>query len=395
MITIQSFRNQRCRISRRLAQRSCRRLQLEWLEDRVVPALSDGELLVATFPTTFGTPSTTFDGIVGVDPKAVVQTPVASGPFSEPTYMAEGPDGTMYVSDLTASGEGKIFAVSPNGTVSTLPITGLDGPDVLAVVNGYLVIANEADGSGAVHYLTTFNLSTGIEQNSDIPGSFAIPTGMQPVPGQNAIYLADEVTPSHVSGLYGALYKITFNTNFTTASSQTIISSGGDFDHPVDIALGGSGILVLNTGNPNTNITGSLFELDPASGVQNWIVTGPSGGGTGFGNFSGTNSVEVGSNGAIFVGEIQQSLAGQILEVTRFNSFSTLASDGNLSEIEGMRTYHSVQTAPAATNTTVSSSVNPSKVGQSVTFTATVSSSTGMLERGRPYSSPYEAGCKA
>ena len=59
--------------------------------------------------------------------------------------MAEGPDGTIYLSDLTASGEGRIFAVSPNGTVSTIPITGLDGPDVLAVVNGYLVIANEED----------------------------------------------------------------------------------------------------------------------------------------------------------------------------------------------------------------------------------------------------------
>jgi hypothetical protein len=401
---LHSFRKQRRALSRGLAQRSCRRLDLEWLEDRVVPAslIPDGTLLVATFPSSSA--STTFAGILGFNPNTgsqVYSTPANAG-FTGPTYMTEGPDGTLYVTDQAQS---LVYAVNPDtNTASVVPITGLRGPNLIAYVDGNLIIVNVGTGQiGQPISIVQYNLNTHTA-SSPFAENFLVPSGLVPVPGQDAVYLSDEQgnynTDQTVFG-YGAIYELTINPNGNVAPGISLISEGtpsnpGDFDHAVDIAVDASGnILVANTGNTRDNVTGSLFLINRATETQTWIVQGPhqdgsSGGGAGFGAFSGTDSVEVGSNGNPYVGEIQGSSTSpaQILEVfgegpgAGFTS-RVMGSDANnptappLSETEGMRTYHVVPTGPAATATSVFSSTNPSVFGQDVTFTAVVSSSSG------------------
>src|SRR6266404_3110607 len=117
--------------------RSSRRLLVERLEDRVVPSMPDGTLLVATCPSTF-------------------------------SYTDQ----------------------------SSFPT----GPIALVYLNGYLYVANESDSSGTIHSLVRVNPSTGeqrlITDGSDGVG-FSVPTGM--VLGQgNNVYVADE--PGNVAG---------------------------------------------------------------------------------------------------------------------------------------------------------------------------------------------------
>ena len=105
-------------MSFRLAYRLLRRLQIELLENRIVPAIADGTLLVETFPSQgFSTQDQAgFPvGLIAVDPNTGAQTAVSTGGlFSEPTYTAEAPNGQLYITDLNAFGTGAVFRVDPN-----------------------------------------------------------------------------------------------------------------------------------------------------------------------------------------------------------------------------------------------------------------------------------------
>ena len=122
---------------------------LERLEDRVVPSIMDGTILVTTGPSPFASQnqSTFPTGIIGIDPSTGAQTAVSSGGlFSLPTYIAEGSDGQLYVTDLQALGTGAIIRVDPNSGQQSLLAKGgfINGPNALAFVNGFVYVANEA-----------------------------------------------------------------------------------------------------------------------------------------------------------------------------------------------------------------------------------------------------------
>jgi hypothetical protein len=376
------------------AQRYGNPLKLEWLEDRVVPSIPDGTLLVATLPGSNAT--TTFSGILGFDPNTGNQVYSLSGPFVEPIYMTEDPTtGMLYVADVGARyPSGVIWAVNPNtNQVAALPISNLGGPGLLTYLDGNLIILNLGTGTfgSGVHYITQFNLATGT--TTTYTDNFLVPTGIVAVPGQDAVYVCDEqgnYSTNEAQFGAGAIYKVTFTgaAPITTPISRNG-SQGNDFDHPVDMAIDAGGdLLVANTGNNNDHVTGSLFLVNPSNGQQTWIVQGPNqdgspGGGTGFGSFSGTDSVEFGSNGDPFVGEIQGGSPAQILEVSgegpgaSYFPLTTGATATSLSSVEGMRTYYAPTVQAAATSTTVTSSLNPSAFGQGVTFTATVTPTGG------------------
>src|SRR2546428_13972399 len=75
--------------------------QLEQLDDRVVPSIADGTILVATFPSSFSfqDQSSSPVGIVGVNPSTGAQALISTGGmFSEPTHIAESPNPQLYVS---------------------------------------------------------------------------------------------------------------------------------------------------------------------------------------------------------------------------------------------------------------------------------------------------------
>jgi hypothetical protein len=330
-------------------------------------------LLVANFPNPRVPNQPSFTGILGVNPATGAQSVISQGgSFSEPTYICEAPNGQLYVSDLTATGQGAVIRVDPaTGSNSVLASGGaINGPNVLAFVGGYIYVATQGPtASGAVHDFVKIDPNTG-SQLQVLTGSFHVPSGMVPVPGQNAAYVSDEEGFYNTPPPLGRLWKVDF-TNLT----QTLISSNNStqgmlFDHVVDVAVAPSGRIILaNTGDLSNNVSGSVFAVNPQTGVQSPITT--------FGNFSGTDSCEVAPNGQILVGNISggANAPGNITAVDpTTGAQSILTSGGSLSSVEGIRTYRA--TGPTTvTSTAVASSANPSLPGQSVTFTATVTAS--------------------
>src|SRR5579871_198750 len=91
--------NGRRAVLRPVSRSSCP-MQLESLEDRVVPSVADGSILVTTAPSSFSNQdqSSFPTGIIAIDPSTGAQSPVSTGGlFSLPTYMREGGNGQLYV----------------------------------------------------------------------------------------------------------------------------------------------------------------------------------------------------------------------------------------------------------------------------------------------------------
>src|SRR5262249_50327256 len=134
------------------ARRSWRRpLLLETLEDRVVPAIPNGTLVVATFDF-FGLNQFPA-GIIGVNPDGTQFRISTGGMFSEPTDVTDTPNGQLYVADNRAFG-GAVIKVDPNTGAQTLWASGgfLNFANVITFVNGFLYVASE-DITGTIHNL--------------------------------------------------------------------------------------------------------------------------------------------------------------------------------------------------------------------------------------------------
>src|SRR5216684_3068864 len=96
----------------RRARRLSYRMQLETLEDRVVPSIADGMILVANSPLSGASAPA---GVVGVDPSTGAQSSVSTGGlFSLPETVRQGPNDQLYVADYSASETGAIIAVDSN-----------------------------------------------------------------------------------------------------------------------------------------------------------------------------------------------------------------------------------------------------------------------------------------
>jgi sugar lactone lactonase YvrE len=365
---------EQCAAARRLSQAWLRRPQLEQLEDRLVPSIPDGTLLVATAPSSFAsTDQSEFPtGIIGVNPSTGAQAPISlGGLFALPTYIAEGPDQQLYVTDLRAFGTGAVIRVDPVSGQQTVVAKGgfLNGPSAIVYVDGSLYVADTGDGSGNVHNLVKIDPNTGTQTiiiSDNATGGFTVPVGMAPAGGDN-VYLADE-PGGYAGNSTGQVWEINLDTG-----AQTLFSQGGLFNHPVDVAVDPSGnIIVANTGGPANDVAGSIFRINPQTRAQSLITT--------FGPYSGTDSIAVGENGTIFVGAIAAgSNPGAVIAVNpNTGAQSSLTTAGNLSQVEGMQIFHAFA-QPAATATTVTSSANPQIAGQPVRWTATVTAATGAV----------------
>ena len=101
------------RLERNVATPACRfrrRLLLESLEDRVVPSLAEGTILVGTGPSPFsGKDQSSFlPGIIAVNPNTGMQIRLSIGQMlALPTYIAQAPNQQLYVSDVKAFGDRK------------------------------------------------------------------------------------------------------------------------------------------------------------------------------------------------------------------------------------------------------------------------------------------------
>jgi hypothetical protein len=343
-------------------------LLLEWLEDRLVPSVADGSILVATGPSSFSTQdqSSFPAGIVAVDPSTGAQSVLTQGGFfSVPTYIWEAPDGQLYVTDYQAFGTGAVIRVDPStGQQFLVAKDGLlNGPNVLAYVNGFLYVANTGSSSTTDHSIIQIDPNTGAQTlvTDGSNGGFTVPTGMAPAPGHD-VYVADE--PGGYNGTDpGGIWKV----NLTTGV-QTQITHGQNIVHPVDMALDAGGNILTLSAVSQIDSEGAVVRTNPSTGTQtvvsqDGILVG------------GGDSIEVDPYaGTIYVGTISFGTnPGQIFAVDPITGAQSIVSSGGyLSLVEGIRVYRAtVQTA--ATTTSVGSPVNPSVFGQSLTLTATVS----------------------
>jgi hypothetical protein len=343
-----------------------RRLFLEQLEDRFVPSLANGTVLVATGPSPFSNADqSSFPiGIVAVDPNTGAQAPVSTGGlFSLPTYIWEAPNQQLYVSDLTAFGTGALFAVDAATGQQRVVAQGgnFNGPNVFVFINGWIYVANEGDGYGTIHNIVRIDPSTGQQTLITNGGGFTVPTGMAPAAGNN-VYVADE-PGGYLSQDPGGVWEVNLDTG-----NQTQIAHGGLIDHPVDVTVDAAGnLLVVNTGSPANHVSGSIVRVDPVTGAQTLI--------TSFGPYSGTDSGSLSGDGStIFVGAISNGdTPGQIIAVdAATGTQNTVCAGGILSQVEGIRVF-SAPVQAASTTTLVLSSANPVSFGQSVVFTAVIS----------------------
>jgi hypothetical protein len=345
---------------------------LEWLEARVVPSLADGTLLVATGPSSFSTQdqSSFATGIVAVNPSTGAQSLLTQGGlFSQPTYIWETPDQQLYVTDLDAFGTGAIIRVDPNTGNQFLVAKGgfLNGPNALAFVNGYLYVANEADGSGLVHTIVQVDPNTGgqtLITDGNKGTGFTVPTGLAPGPG-NTVYVSDE--PGGYNGTDpGGIWKVDLTTGV-----QTQITHGGNIVHPVDMALDANGNMVTIGATSPTDYSGTIVRTDANTGTQTVVAQ----------NVASQNGIVYGGDsivvdapyGRIYIGAISYGTTpAQILAIDPASgSQGTLTSGNLMSLVEGIRVYRAV-VQTAATTTRVTSSLNPSAAGANVTVTATV-----------------------
>jgi hypothetical protein len=288
-------------------------------------SIAEGTILIASSPLS-GQP-TAATGIIGVSPSTGAQSLIATGgSFSLPETVREGPNQELYVADYYASQTGAIIQVDPaTGKQSVLAGGNINGPDALAIINGFLYVADTGGVSGAVPNLVEINQSTGQQRLVSSGGNFSTPVGLAAAPN-NSLYCADETA----LGGAGAIFVVNLQTG-----AQTVLSQGGLLDHVLDIGLDTSGnLIVINAGSGSG---GSIVRVNPQSGAQTLVsssslLTSLDGG-----------TVDVNHGGTILVSALASGdQASRILAIDPATGVAhVVASGGILSLVAGLAVFSS------------------------------------------------------
>lgn len=386
--------------------------QLERLEDRLVPSIPDGSLLVPTYYL-----SATIPGpakIIEVTTNPVQQILFTTlGLSGHPSDITEAPStwsygygsDTLYFTDSQAN---TVDAINPNdGSQWTTLAQGnlLNGPVGIVVIGNYLYVCNQGDNTA--HTIVRIDPSNGNQtlMNSGGDGStgFLLPTAMYRVPGTNQVYLVDEqqrwlnayppppnehgkiwkINPTMrddpgrvvASGAAGAPdLDIDETTDPTNDAAYDGLNPPGpnteeDYGQPQDIVLDANGNLIVSLagdfseGGLATTPLAAVVWINPSTGNQYQDVTGLTG---------GDNGMEIGSDGTIYVDDIQTT--GQIAQIVTVTTSgqTVLTSGGYLAEVGGMAIFHpngTGNTPPppsAAPWTAVQISQSPTKLARAV-----------------------------
>jgi len=299
----------------------------------------EGTILVNTLPNQLKT--TTADqrafptGIIGVDPtNQGAQTRVSTGQlFTLPAYLAEGPTGLMYVTDLyyptlSPPGPGAVIIVDPSkpdGNNQTLLVSGttpgslINGPNILAYVNGYLYVANEADASGTVHTLIRVNPNPN-SQSSDPPIVISNGDNGNSTGGNSSTTLANlnrtwttnqwaswsvMITGGTGNGQVRTVVSNT-GTRLTISSAWTTVpDSSSTYELGFTVPVGmfkvpgsNSVYMVDEPGNVQGTDPGKLWKIDLTTGVQTIVTSNNSTQGT---LFNHPVDITLGANGLIYI----------------------------------------------------------------------------------------------
>lgn len=164
----------------------------------------------------------------------------AGARFGDPTGLTVAPDGNLYVADFSA---GRIRKVTPQGVVTSLPLTTANGAEVtlrapigiVADQAGNLFVTHDtynrpAPREVSILRITPAGVTTVVAGTNGVVGSndgvglaaqFHHPSGID-IDGSGALYVADTENHAIRKGVIGAAPAIT-----TQPQSQTVASGGG------------------------------------------------------------------------------------------------------------------------------------------------------------------------
>jgi sugar lactone lactonase YvrE len=268
--------------------------------------------------------------------------------FDNPTGIAVDAIGNIYVADY---GNNLIRRITPNGIVSTLAGTGMQGSinaaGTLASFNGPAGIALDAQGNlyiadagnnlirkmtstGVVNTLAGGD-TTGSVNGTGVNASFFDPLGVT-VDGSGNVYVADagnnlirEISPA------GVVTTLAGNGANATTSNGTL--SASSFNNPTGVAIDKAGnIYVANYLNDN------ILEVSPAGVVSTFAGSGQQGatnGSAASATFYFPNNIALDGAGNIYVADGVNNL---IRVITPAGVVSTLAGSGAAGSANGVGT---------------------------------------------------------
>ncbi|OZE94780.1 hypothetical protein CH299_26300 [Rhodococcus sp. 14-2686-1-2] len=217
-----------------------------------------------------------------------------------------GDNGTMYLSETSPLGPGRIQALSPDG-VRSVAVDDVRSPGGLVV-------------DGSVLYFTT--------GNGTAAGLFDIPDGtvdtLDLVSGARSTYAAGLVMPNGLARTDDGALFTTRNLGLTTG--LTVVPSASphvpsvvrtDLGTANGIAVDADALYVADTFEPSLRIT-ALDVDDPAGPARILPVDG-------FGPFTASDDMTVGPDGMIY---LAQNLAGRVLRVDPATGSSCVVGTG-------------------------------------------------------------------
>jgi hypothetical protein len=273
---------------------------LDVLEPRVLMSIVPaGALMVADFGTLGGKGAIL--AVTSNDTKTVVSS---GAPFVDPMGIVEDVAGNLYVADSNAGlkRRGAIFKIDGVTGVRTLisqdtPSQGLlfvDPTGIALGADGQLYIADPNAGRNRRGAIIKVNPVTGVQtlisQNGpDFGTNFNDPTGIAIDANGNIIVADPNATPSG----RGALIKVNPVTGLQSIISQDSPDLGPHFHNPTGLAIETNGnILVIDSTTGPRNI-GAIVRVDPSTGIQTEISNG--------GKFHHPTGITIGSDGFIYV----------------------------------------------------------------------------------------------
>jgi sugar lactone lactonase YvrE len=257
-------------------------LMLGLLPSMTSAALVSGHLLVSDVSTGG------IGELIEVDPATGAQTIFSSGGlFQHPSGIAFASDGTVIVSDRVAHA---IIAVNPQtGTQTVVSSGGMlgDPVNVNVAANGDIIVCDPAAFGGNPGGVIRINPTTGLQTAVASGGHFVVAIGLA-VEASGTFLVGDRGPQAW--GPDGIIIRITPDTG-----SQVVLAQGGLLWNPDHLAIGINGdIFVADHDSPDGG--GSVFRIDPVSGLQSAVSSG--------GFFSGgTSGIAIAADGNIYVSD--------------------------------------------------------------------------------------------